>query len=213
VSGSDSPLGSDRGEPCHLDVDDPSLSHATDHAPRNALGLPGAMIADLITQFFGLAAIALLLPPVVWAWRLVFGRAASFGWRTFATWIAATLLAALALATLPVWDVALPTGFGGVSAILLRIPVFHGRSPGTAAAVICGVAALPPVLPGGPVASADAAHRTPAAPVANMDELRRAARPECGDRGPVLSSGDDDDDDSDLEAGHDEGRRPRPPLI
>ena len=55
-------------------VDDPSLSHATDLDPRNALGVPGAVVADLIMQFFGLAAIALLLPPVVWAWRLVFGR-------------------------------------------------------------------------------------------------------------------------------------------
>lgn len=83
-------------------VDDPSLSHATDHEPRNALGLPGAVMADIIMQFFGLAAIALLLPPVVWAWRLVFGRTAAFGLGTFATWIGATLLAALALAALPV---------------------------------------------------------------------------------------------------------------
>ena len=54
---------------------------------RNALGVPGAIVADLIMQFFGLAAIALLLPPVVWAWRLVFGREANFGWRTFAYWV------------------------------------------------------------------------------------------------------------------------------
>jgi S-DNA-T family DNA segregation ATPase FtsK/SpoIIIE len=131
-------------------VDDPSLSHATDHEPRNALGLPGAMVADIIMQFFGLAAIALLLPPVVWAWRLVFGRTSSFGWRTFATWVGATLLAALALAALPVmgtWP--LPTGFGGVSGdLLLRIPaLFLGGTPtGTAAAVISGVAALVAVL-------------------------------------------------------------------
>src|ERR1700681_2530104 len=32
-------------------VDDPSLSHATDHAVRNILGLPGAVVADLLTQF------------------------------------------------------------------------------------------------------------------------------------------------------------------
>ena len=71
-------------------VDDPSLSHATDRDPRNALGLPGAVVADLIMQFFGLAAIALLLPPVVWAWRLVFGQTARFGWRTFAAWVGST---------------------------------------------------------------------------------------------------------------------------
>jgi S-DNA-T family DNA segregation ATPase FtsK/SpoIIIE len=127
-------------------VDDPSLSHATDHEPRNALGLPGAVMADIIMQFFGLAAIALLLPPVVWAWRLVFGRTAAFGLGTFATWIGATLLAALALAALPVigtWP--LPTGFGGVSGdLLLRIPAFFlGDTPtGVAAGAITGIAAL-----------------------------------------------------------------------
>ncbi len=127
-------------------VDDPSLSHATDHEPRNALGLPGAVIADLIMQFFGLAAIALLLPPVVWAWRLVFGRVSRFGWGTFVAWISATLLASLALATLPVvgtWP--LPTGFGGVTGdLLLRIPAFFmgGTPTGIAAGTICGISAL-----------------------------------------------------------------------
>ena len=41
-------------------VDDPSLSHATDRAARNVLGLPGAIVADIFMQFFGLASIALL---------------------------------------------------------------------------------------------------------------------------------------------------------
>ena len=56
-------------------VDDPSLSHATDHAIRNVLGFPGAIISDLLTQLLGLAASLLLLPPVVWAWRAVFAAA------------------------------------------------------------------------------------------------------------------------------------------
>ena len=55
-------------------VDDPSLSHATDHAIRNVLGFPGAIISDLLTQLLGLAASLLLLPPVVWAWRAVFAQ-------------------------------------------------------------------------------------------------------------------------------------------
>ena len=37
-------------------VDDPSLSHATDHAARNVLGFPGAIVSDLLTQLLGLAA-------------------------------------------------------------------------------------------------------------------------------------------------------------
>ena len=53
-------------------VDDPSLSHATDHAARNVLGVPGAILADLVMQFLGIAGMLLLVPPVVWAWRMVF---------------------------------------------------------------------------------------------------------------------------------------------
>ena len=60
-------------------VDDPSLSHATDHAARNVLGIVGAVIADLFMQFLGLTTIVVLLPPVTWAWRLVFGKRSGFG--------------------------------------------------------------------------------------------------------------------------------------
>jgi S-DNA-T family DNA segregation ATPase FtsK/SpoIIIE len=122
-------------------VDDPSLSHATDHVSRNVLGIPGAIVSDLIMQFFGLAGVVLLLPPVVWSWRLVFAAPTGFSWRTLATWIGGTLAAALALATLPVvgtWP--LPTGLGGVSGdLLLRIPafVFAGEPAGLAAALFC----------------------------------------------------------------------------
>jgi S-DNA-T family DNA segregation ATPase FtsK/SpoIIIE len=133
-------------------VDDPSLSHATDHDPRNALGYPGAIIADLVMQFFGLAAIALILPPVVWAWRLVFGRGAGFGWWTFNAWMGSTFLAAMGLATLPVigtWP--LPTGFGGVAGdLLLRIPGFilGGTPSGLTAGVLCLVFAVASIFLG-----------------------------------------------------------------
>ncbi|WP_431192957.1 DNA translocase FtsK [Xanthobacter aminoxidans] len=53
---------------------DPSLSNAT-HAPvTNLLGRPGAIIADLLIQLFGLAALAVLLPPLYAGWRLVTHR-------------------------------------------------------------------------------------------------------------------------------------------
>ena len=83
-------------------VDDPSFSHATDHAARNMLGIPGAIVADLLMQFFGLA--ASLAPAAagdlgVARWSSP-SRAASAG-APLATWLAGTLAAALALATLP----------------------------------------------------------------------------------------------------------------
>ena len=47
-------------------VADPSFSHATDNAVTNAMGYPGAVFSDLATQFFGLSAVAGLVPAVIW---------------------------------------------------------------------------------------------------------------------------------------------------
>jgi S-DNA-T family DNA segregation ATPase FtsK/SpoIIIE len=105
-------------------VDDPSFSHATDHAARNVLGVPGAIVADLMMQFLGLAATLFLVPPVIWAWRLLFNLPARSGRIAFIAWIVGFLAAAAALATMPVigtWP--LPTGLGGVAGDLLaRLP-------------------------------------------------------------------------------------------
>jgi S-DNA-T family DNA segregation ATPase FtsK/SpoIIIE len=127
-------------------VDDPSFSHATDHAARNMLGIAGAIVADLLMQFFGLASIILLLPPVIWSWRLVFAEPSRFGWAPFATWLLGTLAGTLALATLPLtrgWP--LPTGLGGVTGdLLLRVPAFAMGAPPTGwlAAMLCLLFAL-----------------------------------------------------------------------
>jgi DNA segregation ATPase FtsK/SpoIIIE, S-DNA-T family len=51
-------------------VKDPSFSHATSAPVRNLLGAPGAIAADLATQLFGLATIAIILPIAAWGWRL-----------------------------------------------------------------------------------------------------------------------------------------------
>ena len=52
-------------------IDDPSLNNATAAQVRNLLGAPGAIAADLVMQILGLGAIALLVPPAVWGWRLM----------------------------------------------------------------------------------------------------------------------------------------------
>ncbi len=182
-------------------VDDPSLSHATDVDPRNALGFPGAVVADLIMQFFGLAAIALLLPPVVWAWRLVFGRAAKFGWRTAVVWLVSTLSAALSLATLPVigtWP--LPTGFGGVSGdLLLRIPAFFtGQTPsGVVAAVLCVVFAVVAVFLGVRACGFGLVPRRKPAAEAGFDEDEAPPAPRPSRRVVVADDADDDENDVD----------------
>ena len=55
-------------------MQDPSLSHATNAPVRNVLGFPGAIVADLLMQLFGVAALAFVLPVAVWGWRLASHR-------------------------------------------------------------------------------------------------------------------------------------------
>ncbi|MEM7178123.1 MAG: DNA translocase FtsK 4TM domain-containing protein [Pseudomonadota bacterium] len=51
------------------DAGDPSLLRATDQAPRNLLGLPGAIIADGLLQFVGVAGWCLTALIGVWGFR------------------------------------------------------------------------------------------------------------------------------------------------
>jgi S-DNA-T family DNA segregation ATPase FtsK/SpoIIIE len=127
-------------------VDDPSLSHATDRAARNILGIPGAIVADLLTQSLGLAAALVLLPPVFWAWRAVFGAPSRVRGLTLATWVLGTLAAAMALAAIPpppTWP--LSTGLGGLAGDLARgrfLGLTGISSPWTAALAALLTAAL-----------------------------------------------------------------------
>lgn len=95
-------------------VNDPSLNHATDGTVRNALGTPGAIIADILMQTIGLATAVFLVPLVLWGWRLMAGHALGIRRRRLAYWLIGSSLSAGALAALPVpesWP--LPTGLGG----------------------------------------------------------------------------------------------------
>src|ERR1700721_1349423 len=55
-------------------VSDPSLNHATNARIHNLLGAPGAIAADLVMQFIGLASVTLLIPPAFWGWSLLTAR-------------------------------------------------------------------------------------------------------------------------------------------
>ncbi len=95
-------------------VSDPSFNHATDEPVRNALGMPGAVFADLLMQSIGLATAIFLVPVVLWGWRLLSGKAHRIARRRIFAWVAGTMLAAGSLAALPVPDNwPLPTGLGG----------------------------------------------------------------------------------------------------
>ncbi len=105
-------------------VDDPSLSNSVDRSAANLLAYPGAVFADLVMQFLGVAAPLLLIPSVVWGWHLVAGKDLRFRRGTLFAWVGGMVLAAAAAGTLPIperWP--LPTGLGGVTGdLVLRAP-------------------------------------------------------------------------------------------
>jgi S-DNA-T family DNA segregation ATPase FtsK/SpoIIIE len=106
-------------------VQDPSLSHATDAAVRNLLGRPGAIIADLSIQLFGLASIVLVLPVAIWGWRMLTHRPFGRVWVRALIWVAGLVLASAFASCLPRtigWP--LPAGMGGVTGdAMLKLPL------------------------------------------------------------------------------------------
>ena len=131
-------------------VQDPSLSHATDGPIHNLLGAAGAIVADLLTQLFGLAAAAFVLPIGVWGWALMTRRSVDGEKLKLISWaLASVLLAGLAgLVPAPAsWP--LPTGLGGCLGDLFKVATDAaglgsgvGRIAAGAALAISGAAAL-----------------------------------------------------------------------
>src|SRR5215217_4716711 len=96
-------------------VDDPSFSYATDKSPANWLGFPGAVIADLLFQVFGLAALVMLVPLALWGWTFARRRMPTHMGLRLVGWVGGTLLGAgvLSFVAMPAtWP--LPTGLGGL---------------------------------------------------------------------------------------------------
>ena len=99
---------------------DPSLNNATGSAVQNILGLPGAIVADLAWQFFGLAGWAAPLVLVAWAWRLAGRKLLSLVWFRLLAVIAGMLALSVAAAPLPApGDWPLRAGMGGASGDVL----------------------------------------------------------------------------------------------
>src|SRR5580704_5495363 len=130
-------------------VQDPSLSHATNAPVRNLLGLPGAIVADLLMQLLGLGSLALLLPIAIWGYRLLGHRPLSRERLRVMLWVFAAVLSAGFASCLPRsahWP--LPCGLGGVVGdAVLRLPTELFGVPMTdtsrlAATVVLGIAAL-----------------------------------------------------------------------
>jgi DNA segregation ATPase FtsK/SpoIIIE, S-DNA-T family len=103
---------------------DPSLNTATSGTVQNWLGAFGAIVADILLQFLGLAALAVIVPFITWGMRLVRGRAV-LRWRLRWLWLALSLpLLALglgAVSTPDAWVIA--PGYGGALGALLWQPL------------------------------------------------------------------------------------------
>jgi len=103
---------------------DPSLNYASDARVHNLLGKPGAIVADLFMQLFGLATIAFLPPMVAWALALLSKRRLDRVAFRILCMLAGVLCAATVISLLPSsgrWP--LPTGLGGVIGdAILAIP-------------------------------------------------------------------------------------------
>jgi S-DNA-T family DNA segregation ATPase FtsK/SpoIIIE len=126
-------------------VSDPSLNHATNARVHNLLGAPGAIAADLVMQFIGLASAALLAPPGLWGWSLVTKRRLERPRLKVGLYLTGVIATAGLASLLPApgsWP--LPTGLGGVvgDAVLALPHRLLPASPWATIALGCSLAAI-----------------------------------------------------------------------
>ncbi|WP_027059434.1 DNA translocase FtsK [Mesorhizobium loti] len=128
-------------------VADPSFSHATNNNVTNAMGYAGAVFSDLAMQFFGLAAVAALVPAVIWGYLLFSARGVDRLPKRGLFWFGFALLAAaIAGCIVPPKTWPLPTGLGGVFGdMVLKIPgvLVGGYPSGLIASVLAVLLAAP----------------------------------------------------------------------
>ncbi|WP_455479314.1 DNA translocase FtsK 4TM domain-containing protein [Bartonella sp. B23] len=99
-------------------VADPSLTHASTNKITNFMGWPGAVFADFVMQFFGLASLGILLPPLFWSFLLLAQKDIHNLIFRFFLWMVSTVCFLISFALMaPVvsftyWP--LPMGLGGV---------------------------------------------------------------------------------------------------
>ncbi|GGA60969.1 DNA translocase FtsK [Nitratireductor aestuarii] len=107
-------------------VTDPSFSYATSNPVKNMMGFAGAAYADIAMQFFGLAAVASLVPAVIWGILLIAAYRIDRIPLRIISWFAGSVIAAgIAGCMTPPATWPLPTGLGGVFGdFLLSVPAY-----------------------------------------------------------------------------------------
>ena len=169
-------------------VSDPSFNHATNARVHNLLGAPGAIAADLVMQFLGLASAALLAPPAFWGWSLLIMRRLERPGLKVGLYLTGVIAAAGLASLLPApgrWP--LPTGLGGVvgDAVLALPHRLLPASPWATIAVGAGLAAI--AILG--LAAASGVGGSPSSPEDALDNTVGTARARA------LARFDDEDDE------------------
>jgi DNA segregation ATPase FtsK/SpoIIIE, S-DNA-T family len=170
-------------------IGDPSLNHATGNDVVNAMGPVGAIIADILTQFFGIGALPALLPMAALGLTLARGRVHGSNRLRGLYWLGMILIGCAALACLSrpaTWP--LPSGLGGLTGdLVMKIPaMILGAYPaGISGTILGSVLAMPALLL---LARAMAPQGLEAV---KRNPVQR--KPSAGTAQPV---DDDDDDDS-----------------
>ena len=104
---------------------DPSLNQATANSATNIGGYAGALIADLMLQFLGLASIFVALIPLAWSVKLLNGSSISFLQVRLSLLIITLVLSACLLAKIdpPIWW-SIKGGLGGSIGMTLHDSLF-----------------------------------------------------------------------------------------
>jgi len=209
---------------------DPTWNTAVDAPIGNLLDAPGAIVADLALQSFGLASAIAVLVAVIWGLRILIRARPQPGWSWRLALLPVTLAAwAAALAILPGGG-ALPAGLGGAVGTLLLTTApaeFAWVAALAAAAVAIGGSILVIGLSGGEWATLGRRSATVAVATGHVAAMlgRAASRHERPghehqepDRREPSPRGrhpePDEDGDENDDAGHDEEAAAwRPPVV
>jgi S-DNA-T family DNA segregation ATPase FtsK/SpoIIIE len=100
---------------------DPSLNRAAGNSVANAGGYPGALLADMTLQTLGVASLFLVLVPMIWGAKLLYGRPASYLWLRLVMLLGAVVLITGTLSTIePPLSWPITSGLGGAIGMVLH---------------------------------------------------------------------------------------------
>jgi S-DNA-T family DNA segregation ATPase FtsK/SpoIIIE len=105
---------------------DPSINTATPGPVHNLLGMPGATLADLLVQSFGLVSVFAVMVLIISGLRQVMGTVVSWVWLRVLAMLGGSMVLAMTLTPLPTLPLMpLPAGNGGFVGQLMQAGSIH----------------------------------------------------------------------------------------